>query len=102
VNSREIGCATTTATQRAALTAARNESGRRRDARRPTIYFAKREGADMNDENEAVAIAMFEAENKIDGNVIIGWEDQPPVYKERMLAMARAAILKMRVLKIVE
>lgn len=52
----------------------------------------------MIDETEEVALAMFEAENKIDGNEIIGWEDQPPIYKDRIRAMARAAILKVRVL----
>jgi predicted metal-dependent phosphoesterase TrpH len=41
------------APRRAALTAARNESGRRHDASRPAIFLAKREGADMAD-REAV------------------------------------------------
>ncbi len=52
----------------------------------------------MSDEVEAVALAMFEAENLIDGNEIIGWEDQPPIYKERVRAMARAAIRRLRIL----
>ena len=52
----------------------------------------------MIDEVEEVALAMFVAENEIDGNEIIGWEDQPPIYKDRMRAMARAAILQIRVM----
>lgn len=50
----------------------------------------------MVDEVEQVALAMFDAWNKVDGNVIIGWEDQPPIYKELVRKLARAAILRVR------
>ncbi len=51
---------------------------------------------EIKDEIEEVALAMFDAWNKHDGNVVIGWEDQPPVYKELVRKLARAAIDKTR------
>ena len=57
--------------------------------------LAKRITAELERSVDRVALAMYEAECRLDDN-IIAWDEQTPLYKTRLKILALAAIEALR------